>query len=92
MMSKKFRAAAAMLALVAGLTVSITGCNNQTSPGGYTSEDPNPEMNPSANYGDDGSDGAGGMGMTYTGKMGYNMGGGMVMPLNGGMPQMGTGF
>lgn len=37
-------------------------------------------------------DGAGGMGMTYNGKMGIDMGGGMVMPISGGMPQLGFGF
>lgn len=35
---------------------------------------------------------SGGMGITYTGKMGIDMGGGLVMPMNGGMPQMGVGF
>lgn len=37
-------------------------------------------------------DNTGGIGMTYTGKMGIDMGGGLVMPMNGGMPQMGIGF
>lgn len=34
----------------------------------------------------------GGIGMTYTGKMGIELGGGLVMPMGGGAPQLGYGF
>lgn len=37
-------------------------------------------------------DTTGGMGMTYNGKMGIDMGGGLIMPMNGGTPQLGFGF
>jgi hypothetical protein len=37
-------------------------------------------------------DNTGGMGMTYNGKMGIDMGGGLIMPMNGGTPQLGFGF
>ena len=37
-------------------------------------------------------DGGSGMGMTYSGKLGIDMGGGLVMPLSGGMHQLGVGF
>lgn len=41
---------------------------------------------------DDDAHNAGGLGMTYTGKIGIDLGGGIVMPMGGGMPQMGMGF
>lgn len=34
----------------------------------------------------------GGIGMTYNGKLGYDMGGGLVMPLDGSAPGLGYGF
>lgn len=37
-------------------------------------------------------DTTGGMGMTYNGKMGIDMGGGLIMPMNGGTPQLGFSF
>lgn len=73
------------------LTVSMSACgdphsaDNTSKSGSITQVKPTPEPNS-----DEGT--SGGIGMTYTGKMGIDMGGGMVMPMSGGMPQMGFGF
>lgn len=37
-------------------------------------------------------DTSGGVGMTYTGKMGIDMGNGLVLPMGGTSPQLGYGF
>lgn len=36
--------------------------------------------------------GGSGMGITYTGKVGIDLGGGLYMPMGGGTPQLGYGF
>lgn len=70
--------------------VSLTACgggNGEDRPANLT---PQPEETTSTSY--DYDDSGSGMGVTYGGKLGFDMGGGLVMPMDGSGLSMGYGF
>jgi hypothetical protein len=81
MIAKKF----VLVPLFLALTISMAACGERSS------EDTTQTTTRETTTADTTDDGSSGIGMTYSGKLGIDMGGGLVMPL-GGTPQLGYGF
>lgn len=76
------------LPVLFALTLGLSACNRSD----WVADSPASDTVSTETTDSTVDDGAGGMGMTYNGKIGIDMGNGLVMPMSGGMPQLGYGF
>lgn len=76
--------------LLVALAVSMSACDRSD----WVSDDTNTshEVEGATTTSQSNDDGGSGMGMTYKGKLGIDMGDGMVTPIGGSTPQLGMGF
>ena len=76
--------------LFVALAISMSACDRSDWVSDETSTSHEVDGASTSPQSDD--DGSSGMGMTYSGKLGIDMGGGMVTPIGGLTPQLGVGF
>lgn len=78
--------------LLAAIAFSMSACDTSAHSEGNSKSVSVSDDSTSSTTSQPDDAGSSGMGMTYTGKMGIDMGGGLVMPIGGGTPQLGIGF
>lgn len=78
------------LPVLFALTLGLSACNRSD----WVADSPEPSSDTVSTETVDSTvdDGAGGMGKTYTGKIGIELGGGYVLPMGETTPQLGYGF
>ncbi len=86
---KKILVAILALALTAALSSCGSAPENNDEETVTTIQESNSEVKDKT---EDDVDDSSGLGMTYNGKMGIDLGNGLVMPFGGGMPSVGMGF
>jgi hypothetical protein len=77
-----------VLPVLFALTLGLSACNRAD----WVDDSQVPASDTVSSETVDSSDNTGGMGMTYNGKIGIDMGGGYVLPMGGTTPQLGYGF
>jgi hypothetical protein len=78
--------------LLLALSFSMAACGDPASSETGNTGTISYEGNSGESVSPESTDNTGGIGMTYNGKLGIDLGGGLVMPMGGGTPQIGIGF